>query len=1004
MNRAAIDLSTLYVKTLGETTAIAYSVKVAPIPFFFEGDKVPHFRCPPGTRRGGKWTDKLGTDCELGGARVALARIGERMQRIAHGKPGKNEDLPTIGERIEFRLGRGARRLDPEGGKKKPGRGFATALGDAADFVDGGAGKKKRRGLATALGDAADAVDGGAGKKKRRGLATALGDAADVVDGGAGKKPKVKPLDTAKPLPSPKRIEVSKPSKPKKSSVLTAAENAVDEVAASRGATKPSRREIQTADALDRAMVRMGEADRNDRNKVKGRLRQIERRRSALLEERDAIDERLLDDRKDPKISPSERKALHDRAGAIEDLIAERDQQIDALRDHLRGLPDNEERKPAKPVKKVAKKAPAKKVAKKKAPVKKAVKKKAPAKKVVKKAPAKKVVKKAPAKKAVKKSVAGSANKTNPILGPVFESKVKNLTDLFAARRFDQIAEGNLDQAREELLNAVNDGSASPTELEGMANAFAKMARERALIQAQKQRLEEEADLADRLKIAEDEVGGMPTMRIDNLRGIQDRHMRDAIAARDKYLAQARDLEEAAWGSKTPQRANDGAYAKIAPDEKITDFITRVDRERLALRRDREAKIAEANIAKIDEAIAARAAKPSSVKPKTPSVPPVTSEPARSAPSRVPKAATNIRGKKAVEAVQPIQTVKLVKDRPAQFGFAGDIDGGGRARVLPVPIGANGINTVQDAKQHIADGGNIADVPDAFLHDAMVVQVGGGRRGELDIAPELVDKFVAKRPDANGAIGDNQLILPVGKNHKGFFFKAAGVDDNVGELVGADVAHAVGIPMLPGRWDGLNEAGQRFVMMEHGLNMIDAVAGAERHFDAAAMDRDVEHGMGLEGRIPHFLLNFYLGVADRHEGNGLMGRDKDGNFAVIPIDLGWALRAKAQEPSDYVFWMDGRMARRGGVGQLIDAAYPAARAAEVKTRLREVIKEFHDNMALKIADRANAEKDLVERLKAAGAPDDEVRQAERRVKAIYKHIEEVHGNNSLQSLYRHFGI
>ena len=72
------------------------------IPFYFPGDKVPHFRCPPGTRRGGKWTDKLGSDCELGGSRAALSRIGQRIDRIAQGQRARG-DMPSLTQRAGLR-------------------------------------------------------------------------------------------------------------------------------------------------------------------------------------------------------------------------------------------------------------------------------------------------------------------------------------------------------------------------------------------------------------------------------------------------------------------------------------------------------------------------------------------------------------------------------------------------------------------------------------------------------------------------------------------------------------------------------------------------------------------------------------------------------------------------------------------------------------------------------------------------------------------------------------
>lgn len=103
MKTGKADLSSLSIKALGKNAAIGRAISVGNvIPFVFPGDKQPHFRCPPGTRRGGKWTDRLGTDCEMGGTRTALSRIGKRIASSSDASSTRG-DLPSIAKRIQLR-------------------------------------------------------------------------------------------------------------------------------------------------------------------------------------------------------------------------------------------------------------------------------------------------------------------------------------------------------------------------------------------------------------------------------------------------------------------------------------------------------------------------------------------------------------------------------------------------------------------------------------------------------------------------------------------------------------------------------------------------------------------------------------------------------------------------------------------------------------------------------------------------------------------------------------
>ena len=151
MNRGQVDISTLSGRALGRWSAIGYSVKsgaieiVAPdsnievkaigaaltpggkgsrrssigsaasgvVEFYFPGENAPHFRCPPGSRRGGKWTDAMGSDCDLGGSRAALSRIGDRIGRTARGEKPRG-DLPSVSQRLDVRNRETAAKLDYE--------------------------------------------------------------------------------------------------------------------------------------------------------------------------------------------------------------------------------------------------------------------------------------------------------------------------------------------------------------------------------------------------------------------------------------------------------------------------------------------------------------------------------------------------------------------------------------------------------------------------------------------------------------------------------------------------------------------------------------------------------------------------------------------------------------------------------------------------------------------------------------------------------------------------
>lgn len=121
------------------------------------------WRCPAGTRRGGKITNRFGRNCGWGVVR-----------RLAN-------TITDTGERLEDRLEDRRKRRDA----KRNGR-MARRIGPNAPKVN-----RRRTGIARALerGDA-DIAPNGQPRRTRRGAPERMDDLADRVDGGYGRRPR----------------------------------------------------------------------------------------------------------------------------------------------------------------------------------------------------------------------------------------------------------------------------------------------------------------------------------------------------------------------------------------------------------------------------------------------------------------------------------------------------------------------------------------------------------------------------------------------------------------------------------------------------------------------------------------------------------------------------------------------------------------------------------------------------------------------------------------------
>ena len=287
-----------------------------------------------------------------------------------------------------------------------------------------------------------------------------------------------------------------------------------------------------------------------------------------------------------------------------------------------------------------------------------------------------------------------------------------------------------------------------------------------------------------------------------------------------------------------------------------------------------------------------------------------------------------------------------VRPRPAGLGIAGQKDANGVFRIEKVAVGNQGMNTQIQADKFVRGGGNISDVPDDFLALALLENASATEG----------DRFLIFEENG-GAIGTTYVLtqrLPDGSYGKhGFLIKAhepARDIEGLNELVGAEVAHNLGLPLLPGRANGKIKTRHgdigTAVVLEHALNaspggdsMIIGNPGTHgRNFDLGMIDRDA----ALNSRVDNFLVNWVLGVNDRHGNNGLMGHNSDGDVALIPVDLAWNFQKSYRDPSKYHsnppgFGMDHQLIR-----DLKDAAAAdPARRAVLEQQIRTMLERFN---------------------------------------------------------------
>ena len=215
-----------------------------------------------------------------------------------------------------------------------------------------------------------------------------------------------------------------------------------------------------------------------------------------------------------------------------------------------------------------------------------------------------------------------------------------------------------------------------------------------------------------------------------------------------------------------------------------------------------------------------------------------------------------------------------------------------------VDIGNKNINTKQDAVAHVNNGGDLADVPDEFVYEAIKknsTTIRVGRPGQPGGPVDTSKRFIKLKPlgdpsnNSNGQIqqykdattGKKLLIKYDGRRFRN--------NEDVNEILANEIQGRLGYPVGEFRFAGpvyRDRHGQgRPILFEHAENYIDGTV-------APPQPNGYENSIPLNDKVRLTMLDFLILNTDRHGGNFFVQRDANGQDHIVPYDpsLGFAAR------------------------------------------------------------------------------------------------------------------
>jgi hypothetical protein len=283
--------------------------------------------------------------------------------------------------------------------------------------------------------------------------------------------------------------------------------------------------------------------------------------------------------------------------------------------------------------------------------------------------------------------------------------------------------------------------------------------------------------------------------------------------------------------------------------------------------------------------------------------------------------------------------------------------------VKPVPVGNKGIDSKDKAVAHLNQGGDLADVPDDFLGDA------------LHGATQRFDKEAAGG-GVNGNIPDNMFKFTDKVTGKQYFLKyqtgAQAENEDIHEMVGNNIAGRFGMPVGGLRLDGKQKGGPgaphsagRSIVFEHAGNYVDG---------RLRQGRDVGNMGDIKpaDRVRATLMDFVIVNRDRHGGNFFVAPDANGKLRFVPIDpslgfdVNWGGRdfeGFGGDDAGFVAWMNHNYG--GGRNEMLSTLRQQFRQGALSRR--EVIAAIADvQKSIREAERKNPYLNMVDEVLKTG--------------------------------------
>lgn len=256
------------------------------------------------------------------------------------------------------------------------------------------------------------------------------------------------------------------------------------------------------------------------------------------------------------------------------------------------------------------------------------------------------------------------------------------------------------------------------------------------------------------------------------------------------------------------------------------------------------------------------------------------------------------------------------------------------------------IQTEAQAIAFVKNGGSLNEVPNKFWLKAVSANSSSRKNDPTTIFYEGGKN--------GGIIGDTRIFVlrdadgKVGPNAQGWVFKAASEDDNLGEVFGYAVAKAHGLYVEGPGADGFNDRGQQFAVLPHAVNNLPEgnFTFGRQNFDGELLAQDKD---AFPVYVGHAIHDYLLGVIDRHPGNGLVVQ-VDGKAHVLPIDQGWA----------------GRDARDRSFGQYLSGHMGGKGEAAIRNAFRNMKAADRDRVRARMEEAADA---IIEQAKIVQAMD-----------------------------------